>query len=162
MSYIQEYGHQLEHVAKKILEKEFESVEWVSNKYPFSPFDLKCISKEEVFYIDVKGCSKKIIYISKNKIKKLDNYEIYPFYFMLFLGDKFHLISYFDLKKNADYKIINSKSKGRSAIISFYLNDEKWMKYYAKKYYLKKIIKEKVIELIGQINKEEKIITCQQ
>lgn len=108
-------GRETERLAKPILEKEFDKVEWVSVINPASPFDFACYDDKKKYYIDVKSCMSGLVYISKNKYNKLLKKKITNFYFMLLIKEGFRLISFENLIKSNKYKIHNIKYKYRSS-----------------------------------------------
>lgn len=99
------FGGLVELNAKPFLEEEFDDVEWSSDKDWQSPFDFKCKDGNDIYYIDVKSCLNKVIYMSKKKFELLKTGWLNPFYFMLYRGNGYELIDFNSLITNSDYRI---------------------------------------------------------
>ena len=111
IDYLKMFGEEVEYQAKPILEKELKEVKWISKENPFSPFDFTCKDNNVKLFIDVKSCIRRKIRISKNKFNDLKNGKYPNFYFFLYLGKYFHLISFEELLKDDRYKIIFDRYK---------------------------------------------------
>lgn len=144
MNYLKIIGDETEFQAKPILEQEFEIVEWISKDNPNSPFDFLCIDKGTKFKIDVKSCLNRDIIISRKKFERLKQKIYGNFYFLLFGGEGFHLITFeealqsemYSFRFRESYKRKSKPNKPRGRPPSVILNesmlklinvdDEKW------------------------------------